>query len=106
MYVRISVTRPLPQHRDRYLKILQEEAIAANRDEPNTANYHVLLGDPDDSILVIYEVFKDRSGFPEHQQSPHYKKFTALVQGMGQNLSERILKLEAKSLVPSDKDWR
>ena len=106
MYVRLSVTRLHPEHRERYLEILQEEAVAANKDEPNTANYHVLLGDPDDSILVIYEVFNDRAGFPEHQESPHYKKFTKLVQELGPMFSERILKLEAKSLVPSDKDWR
>ena len=69
-------------------------------------NYHVLLGDSDDDLLVIYEVFEDREAFQEHVDSPHYEKFTRKVKAFEGPITERVLKLEAKSLVPGDETWR
>ena len=86
--------------------MLQEEAAAVNKAEPRCRNYHVLLGDPDDDLLVIYEVFEDREAFQEHVDSPHYAEFTRRVKEFGGPITERVLKLEARSLVPGDGEWR
>ena len=106
MYMRLSVNRLAPEHRDEYLRVLQEEATAVNQAEPHCLNYHVLLGDPDDDVLVIYEVFENRDAFQEHITSPHYEDFTKRVKAFGGPITERILKLEARSLVPSNAEWR
>ncbi len=89
------------------LAAIEEDAVGANTKEPGCRNFHVFLGDPEDSIVGIYEVYKDRAAFQEHLNSPHYKSFRKAVGELGEPYRELILhNVESKSLLPADKNWR
>ena len=58
--------------RDKFLKAIEADALASERDEPGCLRFNVLQDEKDETVYYLYEVFKDRAALEAHFKTPHY----------------------------------
>jgi autoinducer 2-degrading protein len=58
------------------------ENFEGTRSEPGNVRFDVVRRNDDENRFVLYEVYRDESGFTAHQQTPHYLKWKETVAPM------------------------
>jgi len=61
-----------PDQRDRFLKAIEADALASERDEPGCIRFNVLQQADDPNVYVFYEVYRDQAAIDAHRAAPHY----------------------------------
>ena len=61
-----------PDMREKFLKAIEHDAIASERDEPGCVRFNVLQDEKDQNVYYFYEVYKDQAALEAHRQAPHY----------------------------------
>jgi (4S)-4-hydroxy-5-phosphonooxypentane-2,3-dione isomerase len=61
-----------PAMRGEFLKAIEADALASERDEPGCLRFNVLQDERDETVYYLYEVFKDRAALEAHFTTPHY----------------------------------
>ena len=62
--------------------LIEENAKAAVRDEPECHRFQVLTAEDNPDTFFFYEVYKEASSLDRHRETPHYKKYDAATQDM------------------------
>jgi len=60
--------------RDRFLKLVKENAATSVNVEPGCHRFDVLLPEAEDRV-VLYEIYNDRAAFDAHLATSHFKVF-------------------------------
>ncbi len=55
--------------------LIEENAAAAPRDEPDCISFDVLTDEDDPETFFFYEVYTDAEALEKHRDTPHYKKY-------------------------------
>jgi quinol monooxygenase YgiN len=66
-----------PEHLDRFMPLLLENARAARVTEPGCRGFDVLVDPKDKTQLMLYEVYDSEAAFEAHQRTAHFKKYFA-----------------------------
>ena len=53
-----------------------------SRKEPGNVRFDVLHGHEDPNLFRLYEVYKDEGGFKAHQETAHYARWKAEIEGL------------------------
>lgn len=66
-----------PDQRQRFLEVIEDDAVSSVRDEPGCVDFQVLqdLADPD--TYYFYEIYRDEEARQAHVQTPHYQRWQA-----------------------------
>jgi len=64
-----------PGMAEQFLPIIQENAAAAVRDEPDCHQFHLSRNNDDPDTFHFYEVYTEEGSLDAHREYPHYKKF-------------------------------
>ena len=65
-----------------FLPLIEENAEAAVRDEPECHQFQVLTAEDDPDTFFFFEVYKEASSLDHHRETPHYKKYDAATRDM------------------------
>jgi quinol monooxygenase YgiN len=66
-----------PAMRERFLKAIEEDALASERDELGCHRFNVLQDEKDDNVYYFYEVYEDQAALEKHRAMPHYAVWRA-----------------------------
>jgi len=66
-----------PDHVDRFIAILLENAKATRETEPGCRTFDVLVDPKDRTRVMLYEVYDDEAAFEAHQKTTHFQKYLA-----------------------------
>jgi autoinducer 2-degrading protein len=69
--------RVKPEGRERFLKAIEFDAIASERDEPGCLRFNVLRDQNDENLYYFYEVYRDAAALEAHRAAPHYEVWRA-----------------------------
>jgi len=72
MLAMLVKVRIKPDQRDRFLKAIEADALASERDEPGCVRFNVLQQADDPNVYVFYEVYRDQAAIEAHRAAPHY----------------------------------
>jgi quinol monooxygenase YgiN len=56
-----------------------DDARGSVNDEPGCYRFDVLQDSDDPNTIYLYEVYRDRAAFEEHQKAPHYLRWRDTV---------------------------
>jgi quinol monooxygenase YgiN len=118
--MRLGVAEVGPESREKFMKAISEDALGANTLEPNNVNYIVGFGTaPNDDIVMILQVYRDKSGYYDHIATSHSENFMAALGGTDAMVLKPIIDmtgraadggdaevLELDSFMPRDENWR
>ncbi len=71
-----------PGTADAFRPLIEKNAEAAVRDEPNCHQFQVLTAEDDPDTFFFYEVYTEASSLDAHRESPHYRKYVAATEDM------------------------
>jgi quinol monooxygenase YgiN len=74
-----------PGTADAFRPLIEENAAAAVRDEPDCHQFQVLTAEDDPDTFFFYEVYTNAEGLEKHRETPHYQKYVAATEDMIQD---------------------
>ena len=64
-----------PAERERFLSVIEDDAISSVRDEPGCVRFEVLQDRDDQDTYYFFEVYKDEAALDAHTKTPHYARW-------------------------------
>jgi (4S)-4-hydroxy-5-phosphonooxypentane-2,3-dione isomerase len=93
--------RVKPEARDRFLKAIEEDALASERDEPGCLRFNVLQETQDANVYYFYEVYKDADAVATHRTMPHF----AVWQAAADCLDGPVERVATQTVFPADRAY-
>jgi quinol monooxygenase YgiN len=84
--VRIAELEIDPSQIVEYKHALSDEIATSVHDEPGVLMLNAVSVKDQPSQVRIFETYKDQAAYESHLQSPHFKKYKELTQGMVKSL--------------------
>jgi quinol monooxygenase YgiN len=69
--------RVKPGERERFLRAVEHDALASEKDEPGCYRFNVLQDASDADVYYFYEVYEDQAALERHRTTPHYAVWRA-----------------------------
>jgi (4S)-4-hydroxy-5-phosphonooxypentane-2,3-dione isomerase len=66
-----------PDQRQRFLDVIEDDAVSSVRDEPGCVDFQVLQDGGDADTYYFYEVYRDEEAMQAHRQTPHFARWNA-----------------------------
>jgi len=79
MWVKVRIK---PERRQDFLKAIEVDAVASERDEPGCLRFNVLQDAQDQNVYYFYEVYKDQAALEAHRAMPHYAVWRAAADSL------------------------
>ena len=102
MHILFVTLKIKPERRDEFIKEMLLNAKGANENEPGCLRFDVVQDLQDPNTLHLYEVYKDEAAFKDHQNAPHYKRFSEVAGEWRDGPS--VLNV-GSNIYPTDDDW-
>ena len=102
MHILFVTLKIKPERRDEFIKEMLLHAKGANENEPGCLRFDVVQDLQDPNTLHLYEVYKDEAAFTDHQNAPHYKRFSEVAGEWRDGPS--VLNV-GSNIYPIDDDW-
>ena len=102
MHILFVTLKIKPERRDEFIKEMLLNAEGANENEPGCLRFDVVQDLQDPNTLHLYEVYKDEAAFKDHQNAPHYKRFSEVAGAWRDGPS--VLNVGSNTY-PTDDDW-
>ena len=102
MHILFVTLKIKPERRDEFIKEMLLNAKGANENEPGCLRFDVVQDLQDPNTLHLYEVYKDEAAFKDHQNAPHYKRFSEVAGAWRDGPS--VLNV-GSNIYPIDDDW-
>lgn len=80
-----------PEIRETFLEILLANAASA-RQEEGCFYFDIVASEDDENSFIFYEIYRDKAALDAHRETPHFKRYFAYVQEMGDKV-ERSAKI-------------
>jgi autoinducer 2-degrading protein len=95
MLALIVTVKVKPEERERFLSVIEDDAICSVRDEPGCVRFEVLQDRDDQDTYYFFEVYQDESALAAHRQTPHFARWNqaseAVLSGPPQRLITNLL---------------
>jgi autoinducer 2-degrading protein len=99
MLAMLVKVRIKPEKRDRFLEVIEHDALASERDEPGCLRFNVLQDAQDPNTYIFYEVYKDQAALEAHRATPHFAMWNEASQECLAAPAERT---PTQAVFPSD----
>jgi (4S)-4-hydroxy-5-phosphonooxypentane-2,3-dione isomerase len=77
MLALIVTVKVKPAERERFLSVIEDDAICSARDEPGCVRFEVLQDRDDQDTYYFFEVYQDEAAMAAHRQTPHFARWNA-----------------------------
>jgi (4S)-4-hydroxy-5-phosphonooxypentane-2,3-dione isomerase len=88
---------------DEFLKIIKNDAIHSEQDEPGCIRFDVLRDNDDPLKFYFYEIYKDEAAQAAHRQMPHFAEWAKFTK---YGLDGEIVRHTTTNIHPTDAKWR
>lgn len=61
-----------PERLERFLEVIENDAVCSPRDEPGCVRFEVFQNRDDPHTYHFFEVYTDEAAFAAHRQTPHF----------------------------------
>jgi autoinducer 2-degrading protein len=75
MLALIVTAKVKPAERERFLSVIEDDAISSVRDEPGCVRFEVLQDKDDQDTYYFFEVYQDEAALEAHTKTPHYARW-------------------------------
>jgi (4S)-4-hydroxy-5-phosphonooxypentane-2,3-dione isomerase len=90
MHALFVTVRIKPDQRQRFLDVIEDDAVCSLRDEPGCVDFQVLQDGADQDTYYFYEVYRDEEAFQAHGRTPHFERWRAASQEVLQEPPTRL----------------
>jgi autoinducer 2-degrading protein len=80
MIANLIKVRIKPEKRERFLEVIEHDALHSESDEPGCLRFNVLQDSHDPNVYFFYEVYRDREALNAHRATPHFAMWSAAAQ--------------------------
>ena len=98
MLALIVTVKVKPAERERFLSVIEDDAICSVRDEPGCVRFEVLQDRDDQDTYYFLETYRDEAALEAHTQTPHYARW---VEAREVVLAEPPRRIRTTPLFPS-----
>src|SRR5512136_816891 len=92
-----------PSALDEFLKVIKNDAVHSERDEPGCMRFDILRDNDDPLKFFFYEVYKDETARLVHRETPHFARWTKFIET---GLDREIVRCTTTNIHPTDAGWR
>jgi autoinducer 2-degrading protein len=79
-----------PEQRERFLEVIEYDAIHSVQDEPGCVDFNVLQDPSDPDTYYFYEVYRDEEAMAAHRATPHFARWNEASQEVLQEQPTRL----------------
>ena len=87
MWIKVRIK---PEMRQKFLQVIEHDALHSEGDEPGCVRFNVLHDTQDANVYYFYEVYKDEAARSAHQQTPHFAEWRAAMPELLDGSPERV----------------
>ena len=85
-----------------FIKASFGDAQGSVRDEPGCFRFDMLRDPEKATRFYLYEVYRDKTAFEAHLETPHFGKWKARVESM---FDGELRRIDMATVFPSDAGW-
>ena len=97
MLALIVTVKVKPAERERFLSVIEDDAICSVRDEPGCVRFEVLQDRDDQDTYYFFEVYQDEAALAAHRETPHFARWN---EASGAVLSQPAQRIMTNMLFP------
>ena len=99
MIANVVKVRVKPEQRQRFLEVIEHDALHSESDEPGCLRFNVLQDTKDENVYIFYEIYKDEGALDAHRQTPHFAMWAEAAKECLDGPAERTL---CATIFPAD----
>src|SRR5436309_3527009 len=96
MWIKVRIK---PDKREKFLQVIEHDALHSEGDEPGCVRFNVVHDSEDENVYYFYEVYKDADAQAAHQQTPHFAEWRAANPELLDGPAERV---RTETVFPAD----
>ncbi|GBQ05785.1 putative quinol monooxygenase [Saccharibacter floricola] len=77
-----------------FLDVCHSDAERSVTDEPGCLDFVILTPHDEPNVIVLYEIYKDKVAFEEHEKAPHFAEFSDALKRL--NIVTRRVRLHER----------
>ncbi|GFE51584.1 antibiotic biosynthesis monooxygenase [Roseobacter cerasinus] len=77
MFAVVVTLKIKPDHLERFMPLMQQNAATSLRDEPGCHQFDIATDNARPGDIFLYELYSDAAAFDAHLASDHFKAFDA-----------------------------
>jgi (4S)-4-hydroxy-5-phosphonooxypentane-2,3-dione isomerase len=97
MLALIVTAKVKPSERERFLSVIEDDAISSVRDEPGCLRFEVLQDGQDQNTFYFFEVYRDEDALDAHTKTPHFARWAEAREAV---LAEPPRRISTTRVVP------
>ena len=97
MLALIVTVKVKPAERERFLSVIEDDAICSVRDEPGCVRFEVLQDRENQDTYYFFEVYQDEAALAAHRETPHFARWNEASQSV---LSGPVQRIMANMVLP------
>src|ERR687885_1603132 len=97
MLALIVTAKIKPAERERFLSVIEDDAICSVREEPGCVRFEVLQDRDDQDTYYFFEVYQDEAALAAHREMPHFARWNEASQTV---LSGPVQRIMANMVLP------
>ena len=99
MIAMLVKVRIKPDQRQRFLEVIEHDALHSEADEPGCLRFNVLQNAEDPNVYVFYEVYKDQAALEAHRATPHFARW---MEASAECLDGPVERTACQTVFPAD----
>lgn len=99
MIANLIKVRVKPEMRQRFLEVIENDALHSESDEPGCLRFNVLQDKHDSDIYFFYEVYRDQAAVDAHRATSHFAMWSDAAKECLDGPAERM---STETIFPSD----
>ena len=88
----VTIESP-PEHRDRFLEAIAEQASASLEREPGCLRFDVCAVADDENRFILYEVYADVASYEAHGQTEHFARWSRAAGECGLRIERTLARV-------------
>ena len=99
MIANVVKVRIKPEQRQRFLEVIEHDALHSEADEPGCVRFNVLQDTKDENVYLFYEIYQDQAALDAHRTTPHFAMWSEAAKESLDGPAERTL---CETIFPAD----
>src|SRR5947209_2702811 len=97
MLALIVTAKIKPAERERFLSVIEDDAISSVRDEPGCLRFEMLQDTQDSDTFYFFEVYRDEAALDAHTRTPHFARW---AEARDVVLAEGVQRISTRRVFP------
>lgn len=99
MIANLIKVRVKPDKRQRFLEVIEHDALHSESDESGCLRFNVLQDSKDSDVYFFYEVYRDQAAVEAHRATPHFAMWSEAAK---ECLDGPVERTATQTVFPSD----